>query len=49
LYFGFKGRTPVDIIIVVDIVRNLRMVRVGGDLKDHLVPTTPAMSRDIFH
>jgi len=25
------------------------MVRVGRDLKDHLVPTPPAMSRDIFH
>jgi len=26
-----------------------RMVWVGRDLKDHLVPTPPAMSRDIFH
>jgi len=25
------------------------MVWVGRDLKDHLVPTPPAMSRDIFH
>jgi len=25
------------------------MVRVGKDLKDHLVPTPPAMSGDIFH
>jgi len=25
------------------------MVRVGRDLKDHLVPTPPAMGRDTFH
>jgi len=26
-----------------------RMVSLGRDLKDHLVPTPPAISRDIFH
>jgi len=25
------------------------MVWIGKDLKDHLVPTLPAMSRDTFH
>ncbi|KAJ7402915.1 hypothetical protein BTVI_82348 [Pitangus sulphuratus] len=29
--------------------RNRKMVWVGRGLKDHLVPNTPAMCRDIFH
>jgi len=46
---GEKIRTGIHEGAEAGKPQNHRMVRVGKDLKDHLVPTPPAMSRDIFH